>query len=132
MSTERPITKRLHMTVEPGDDGDLLVTVSGLRVRVHEPHAVGRLSEGVRSEDPIKMLEAAALGASEVIEAANRARRLAEDREIRVGQALDAIGALITDASAGRALTPTELDVQRILNGDLAGPELEQLLRRGR
>ncbi len=39
---------------------------------------------------------------------------------------------LLEDAKSHRQLTPTELDIERLVAGDLAGPELEQLLRRGR
>jgi hypothetical protein len=42
------------------------------------------------------------------------------------------IRALLEDAKAHRQLTPTELDIERLVAGELAGPELEQLLRRGR
>lgn len=63
-----------------------------------------------------------------------RRRLIAENLLLRGTSELliQGIGALLEDAKAHRQLTPTELDIERLVAGELAGPELEQLLRRGR
>lgn len=106
MADERAQRSTLRLTIEDEPSGDLLVMIAGYRSRVRDVRVAGRISELVRSDDPVKLLEAAALGATPLVEAAHLRTRNAETRELRALADLDDATAEVTRlrAALGEAL----------------------------